>query len=152
MAIITLRAEYNYIVLIVHHWTILSEKSRVFLPWHLLDAFHWNIMHAVVVLAKLSGNQKQPFLFSLVASTMCNYHATLISAKITWLKQLWVQVTAVSRFIEQVGRAAERIGWAQGKYKKWGPTKWIMWGESGGTTPGNFWDFTCSEVCSVCMS
>ena len=24
------------------------------------------------------------------------------------------------------GRAVERIGRAQGKYKKWGPTKWIV--------------------------
>ena len=35
-------------------------------------------MHAVIVLVKLSGSQKQPFLFSLVASIMCNYHATLM--------------------------------------------------------------------------
>ena len=30
-------------------------------------------------------------------------------------------------------RAAERIGGAQGKYKKWGPTKWIVrevWGHA----------------------
>ena len=30
-------------------------------------------------------------------------------------------------------RAAKRIGGAQGKYKKWGPTKWIVrgvWGQA----------------------
>ena len=27
---------------------------------------------------------------------------------------------------ERTYRAADRIGGAQGKYKKWGPTKWIV--------------------------
>ena len=35
-------------------------------------------------------------------------------------------------------RAAERIGGAKGKYKKWGRAKWIVWGGSGGTPPGSF--------------
>ena len=30
------------------------------------------------------------------------------------------------------------LGGAQGKYAKWGPTKWIVWAGSGGTPPGNF--------------
>ena len=39
-------------------------------------------------------------------------------------------------------RAAERVGGrgggTQDKCKKWGPTKWVVCGGSGGTPPGNF--------------
>ena len=46
-----------------------------------------------------------------------------------------------------VARAAEMIGGAQGKYKEWDPKIRIVWGGLG-HIPSNFWDFTCSEVCS----
>ena len=37
-----------------------------------------------------------------------------------------------------VHRATKRTGGAQGKYKEWGPTKWIVWEGSGGSHPENF--------------
>ena len=38
----------------------------------------------------------------------------------------WKIYEAGQAFEWVVGRAAERIGEAEGKYKKWGLTKWIM--------------------------
>ena len=52
--------------------------------------------------------------------------------------KLYKDIIHTRQMIVPIGWAAKSIGGAQGKYEKWGPTKWIMCGGSGGTPPRNF--------------
>ena len=53
----------------------------------------------------------------------------LVKSSISWFR---------AEIVCYISRAAERIGGGQGKYKEWGPAKWIVWEGNGSTPPGNF--------------
>ena len=103
---------------------------------------HHMIGTAVVSCHWAPNNQPSGLLNSVLFSSM-HLKVSLVPRSRPAFRRLHVQYGklggAWERGYSKVAyRAAERIGGAQGKYKTWGPRKWIMWGGSGGSPPGNF--------------